>query len=179
MSGGPPEASGETIESLIERLSQVADPPTLAIAQRLVRAVLDLHQAGLARVLELVPPAQAEAIVGDGVIAKLLLLHGLHPDSIETRARAALERMSPTGWKIELVDARDGFLRVALTRVGDSKRAAMGARVRALIEQAIDEAAPDAEGLEISGGSGEGAVAAFIPIERLRIRGPVAGGGLP
>jgi hypothetical protein len=179
MSGGPPQASGETIESLIERLSQVADPQTLAIAQGLVRAVLDLHQAGLARILELVPLAQAEAIVGDGVVAKLLLLHGLHPDSIETRARAALERLSPTGWRIELVDARDGFVRVALSRVGDAKRAAMGDRVRALIEQAIDEAAPEAAGLEISGGSGDDADATFIPIERLRIRGPVAGDGLP
>lgn len=174
----PPE-----IESLIERLGQVADRETLASAQALVRAVLDMHGAGLARILELVAASQeggglVEALGRDDLVSSLLLLHGLHPSSLEARARAALGRIGASGFALEFLGAVEGFVRVGVTRTGDPQRAAAGGRLRALVEQAIERAAPDAEGLELVGDLGdlEERRAAFVPLDRLRTPGPVAGG---
>lgn len=186
---GAPDA-GEAlrqIEALIADLGRGADPRALADARALVRAVLDLHGAGLARIVELArgsasPPASPggpssllEALAADDAVAALLLLHGLHPVGIDVRVRAALKRASPVGWTSELLDAGGGILRVAIRRVGDPKRVATSDRVRALIEQAIEAAAPDAEGLEFSGDLDDDAAADFIPLERLRSPGPAAG----
>ncbi len=171
------------IESLIEQLGQVADRRALESAQALVREVLDMHCAGLARILELVAAGSQEkggimdALARDDLVGSLLLLHGLHPLGLEARVRAALGRISASGWRLDLLAADEAILRVGVTRTGDAKRGAGGDRVRALIEQAIERAAPDAEGLAIVGDLGEDAPPDFVPLERLRSRGPAADGG--
>jgi hypothetical protein len=174
----PPE-----VESLIEQLGKVADQRALASAQALVRAVLDMHGAGLARILELVGASKegaclVEALGRDDLVSSLLLLHGLHPTSLEARVRVALGRIGASGFTLELLGAGEGVVRVGVMRTGDPKRAAAGGRLRAIIEQAIERAAPDAEGLELVGELGDldEKRAAFVPLDRLRTPGPAAGG---
>lgn len=176
--------STSSIESLIEQLGQVADPETLAGAQALVRAILDLHACGLARILELVGAsspdgALVEAFGNDDLVANILLLHGLHPLSIETRVRLAIGRVSVSGWALELLDADEGRIRIGVTRTADAKRAAPADRVRSLLEQAIEQAAPDAAGLALIGQLEDEPRAAFVPLDRLRTPGPAAHGKLP
>ncbi len=170
------------VEALIEHLAQVADPRALESAQALVRAILDMHCAGLARILEHVSTAQdgggiMDALARDDLVGSLLLLHGLHPLGLEARARAALGRVGASGFRVELLGADEGVLRVGVTRSADAKRAAGGDRVRVLIEQAIEQAAPDAEGLVIVGDLGD--EPDFIPLDRLRTPGPAAPAGRP
>ena len=85
-------------------------------AEGLVAAVIDLYGEGLARILEALdeagPPA-AEVrgrIVEDGVVASLLLIHGLHPVDLETRVQEALDSVRPYmqshGGDVELLGAR-------------------------------------------------------------------------
>src|SRR5262245_37351497 len=75
------------IEALVETLEQTADPATRAAARELMATLLDLHRAGLARLLEVVGRAEvvAEACADDELIRTLLLLHGLHPAPLEER----------------------------------------------------------------------------------------------
>ncbi len=173
-----------TVESLIEQLGRLSDPQTLASAQALVRAVLDMHCAGLARILELAGTASegsaglVERFGSDDLISSLLLLHGLHPLSLEARVVAALDRINASGWALKVLAVSEGVVRVSVTRTGDPKRSAAGDRIRALIEHAMDQAAPDAERLVLVGDLDE-SHAAFVPLDRLRSPGPTAGGGHP
>ena len=134
-------------------------------SRALLRAVLDLHEAALARALELAA-AQGEpgralvntAMAADPLVASLLLLHGLHPDGIEARVAACAGRRrrraprsgrrAPSSYGVH-----DGVVRVAIT----------GASARALVEDALIAAAPDAEGIEIE----ELSATALLPAERL------------
>jgi hypothetical protein len=178
-----PQESIQDIERLIERLERADDPEARENAQLLVRAVLDLHRTALAKIVELVGHAgEGAAMIGafgrDDLIGSVLALHGLHPASLEVRAMAAIERIAPSGWTFDLLDVGAGILRVRATRSGDARRLATADRVRALVEQAVAQAAPDAERLEFEGelaDVGGHSPATFVSVERLRTPGPRAG----
>ena len=57
--------------------------------------------------------------IEDDLVASVLLLHGLHPDSIETRVLRALDNVRPYlrshGGEVELVSVREGVVRIKLT----------------------------------------------------------------
>jgi hypothetical protein len=175
------------IESSIEDLGRVADPRSLAGAQALVGAVLALHADGMARVLEIVRAKAAagacgegtlvDALAADDLVASLLLLHGLHPMPLEQRVRAALAKVAPVGWTLELTGADGGIVRVAARRLpgGDSRRTPSAEQVKALVEEAVEEAAPDAEGLEVTA-PGEDRLQGFVPVARLTAPRSAEGG---
>ncbi len=52
------------------------------------------------------------------MVASMLLLHGLHPDDIETRVRRGIEKVRPYlqshGGDVELASVRDGIVRLVL-----------------------------------------------------------------
>jgi hypothetical protein len=79
----------ERIESLVAQLEASSDPAAQAAAREMVRALLELHATGLAKILELLSQAgdggQAtlEACAHDELVGNLLLLHGLHPEGLE------------------------------------------------------------------------------------------------
>jgi hypothetical protein len=157
------------IESTIAALEGLDDAETREKARAIVRGVLDLHREGLARMLEIVRaagqggPAPLDALGRDDLVGSLLILHGIHPVSFEDRVRSALERVRPPGWSFALGDCSERIVRVTVSPGADPARAAPVERVRTLIEGAIGEAAPDAEGLEITGGTPVG----LIPAGRL------------
>jgi hypothetical protein len=178
-----PRARLRAIESTIEDLSRVADARSLAGARALVGEVLALHAEGIARILEILGAKGTEAgvaspldsLVADERVASLLLLHGLHPVPLERRVRAALGKVAPLGWTLELAGSSGAVVRVVASRVGDSKRAPKAEQVKALVEQAIEEAAPDAESVEVTA-LGEDAPEGFVPLERLTAPRPAADG---
>jgi hypothetical protein len=154
------------LESLVGEVEQLGDPAAVQKTRAIVRAVLDLHAAGLERILGIVgssgEPAERAILDGcvrDPLVASLLLLHGLHPFDLETRVRAALAELprSPAG-DVELIGIADGVVRV---RVGS-------AALKASVEEALVEAAPDAAAIEIEGG----APAVLVSVERLRASAP-------
>jgi len=74
----------------------VTDGP-FAEAKELVAGVMELHAAGVERVLEIVSRCGEasrgilESLARDPLVGSLLILHGVHPDNIETRVRRTLE----------------------------------------------------------------------------------------
>jgi Fe-S cluster biogenesis protein NfuA len=141
---------------------------------------MDLHGEGLRRMMEIVRQtagAESEIIrsfARDEVIAGLLLLYGLHPLDFETRVLEALERVRPYlrshGGSVELLAVTGGDVRLRL----EASNHGCGSPAQALkkaIEDAIYEAAPDLTSLEVEAGMEQQAIAGFVPLEQLRIKG--------
>jgi Fe-S cluster biogenesis protein NfuA len=149
------------LEELIGALDAYPDPAASAPARELVSLVLDLHGIGLASLLAIVTKAGG----GDAVLARfvadekvraMLLLHGLHPDDMETRVRRAVERQRPHlgvhGLRLEVAGISKGTVRL---RIHGSDAPGISApllwSLPSEIEAAIVEAAPDVERVVIEG----------------------------
>ena len=132
------------VEALVDAVERAADPVARDAARELTQTLLDLHRAGLEKLLALV--TRPEDCVRDELLSSLLLLHGLHPVSLEARVRQALERLGPLlrarGADAELLAAGEESVRVRLR--GEDTTA-----LRSIIEEAVCAAAPDAGTLEI------------------------------
>jgi hypothetical protein len=143
------------LERLIGEVERLDDVEARGKMRAIVRALLELHGAGLARVLAIAgecgaPIARAidDACVRDPLVSSLLLLHGLHPRDLESRVRAALAEL---GGDVELIAVADDVVRVQVRSPA----------LRAAVEAALLAAAPDAAAIEIEDG------AALIPAARL------------
>lgn len=144
----------DKIETLVRRAELIADPVARAAAVDLLQAVLDFHAAALARMLEMTlesSEALLDRLAADELVSSMLLLHDLHPDDLETRVRRAVDRLSEMfrslGAKLSLISIEPGTLRLQF----DSSRAWTGAPVRASVENAIFQAAPEVETVIIDG----------------------------
>ena len=131
------------VEALIRSLEGCADAPTREAARELVRALLNLHTAGLSKLLELAGADAVRQFTDDPLVCGLLLLHGLHPFPADERVRRALEQARPRfhahGGEVELIDATDEAVRLRLR--GDPTA---GTMLRVLAEGLVLEAVPDA-----------------------------------
>ena len=139
------------IDELVEQIEKSHDRAARDAAQDVIRLLLDLHAAGLARMIELLPNDidERQKILGhwtnDELISSLLLLHNQHPDDVETRIRRAFDNVLPSlhkrGGEAELLDVSDDNVRLKLTGGGGcgSTRAAL----HEMLEAAIMLAAPE------------------------------------
>jgi hypothetical protein len=145
----------ERIESLVVALEACQDVATREEARELVRAILDLHAAGLAQMLDLAAglPQMGQSLIGqyteDPLVAGLLLLHGLHPVSPDVGVARALQPFSDSG-DVELLAASHAEVRVRL-RGG----ASAGSALRYQVQQAIAQAAPDIAAVMIEEAGGQ------------------------
>jgi Fe-S cluster biogenesis protein NfuA len=163
-----PEALVARVQELTDRLDAVVDPVARETALDLVAAVMELHQVGLARLVDALDgdaAGLAEArrtLTDDGIVASLLLIHGLYPVPLADRVAEALRKVRPYlashGGDVELVRVSDGVAHLRLTGSCDGC-AGSAATLELAIRQALDEEAPDLDGLEV-----EGAVAAPAPV---------------
>jgi Fe-S cluster biogenesis protein NfuA/nitrite reductase/ring-hydroxylating ferredoxin subunit len=147
------------IETLLEEIETLADPNARSKAAELVGVLLDLYGEGLARMMEVVAEGEErertfEALAGDELVSHLLLLHGLHPLDVEARVIGALEEVRPYlqshGGNVELLGVEGGVARLRLQGSCDGcPSSAM--TLKLAIEEAIEKAAPDLEGIEAEG----------------------------
>ncbi len=165
------------IESLLQQISLFPDLEMRATTEDLVRALLDLHGEGLARILTIVADKGEvlEQLVNDGLVSSLLLLHGLHPVDPETRIQHALEELEISLHiaigSVTLVSIADGIAHVRLIGNNCHGCAASTEMVRAAIGEAISQVAPELEGVRIEDGAARQAVpVTFIPPRRHRER---------
>lgn len=139
------------VEGLLGELESLGDPGARDVALETVQALLELYGAGLERILEGVGTSAAAALAGDELVAHLLLLHGLHPVSVEDRVRGALDGVRPYlgshGGDVELVGVSGG---VAVVRMQGSCEGcpASAMTLKLAIEDAVLKAAPDVERVE-------------------------------
>jgi len=145
---------------MVARLDQLPDGECRVVAKELVQLLMDLHGAGLERVLEVIFESgdQGQRIIDklgqDPLAGSLLLLYSLHPDDMETRVQTAVERLRPRLRKlactIDSVEVRDGAVRLTVTPSGHGCGSSLG-EVRSLVEDVLYELAPDLTSLEIPG----------------------------
>src|SRR5277367_6027205 len=75
----------QSIEQLLGRIEGAADPSLRSSVRELVQLVMELHGAGVERILEVVYSTGEEGdniiqrLGRDELVASLLVLHGLHP----------------------------------------------------------------------------------------------------
>jgi hypothetical protein len=153
------------IGELIEELEQVADIATRERARALVQTLLDLHRAGLARLLTLLAErGQIDELAGDETVALLLSLHGLHPRSLDARVSSAIDELSPRlleqGVAVDLTGVTEETVRVRLRAAGTVRAGVAG--LRAAVESAIRRTAPEIVAVEI-----EGLETSDVPVTRL------------
>ena len=148
----------QRVEALVAEVEELEDAAAQARTREIVDAVLELHGAGLARLLEIAHAkgaGLAEELSGDELVASLLVLHGLHPLGLEARVARALEKVR-TGLLLQGAEARllavepEGTVRVELALSGQG--CGGGARAAALLEDALARAAPEALVVIESGG---------------------------
>jgi Fe-S cluster biogenesis protein NfuA len=160
------------IEALTATLERCQDLDARAASRELVGALLDLHGAGLAKVLELTTGAgeAGRAIVAslarDGLVANLLLLHGLHPENLESRIRSALDGLrSRIGNQagVDLVGLEGDSLRLRLSReCGGCPSSTIA--IKKTIEDALLAAAPDLSSIEFIEEAGPSTGLFFLPV---------------
>ena len=161
------------IEELVRRVEALRDPAARAAAIELVAAVMEFHAEAVARMVEiLASQAAGEEIArllsSDELVSSLLALHGQHPDDVETRVRAAVDKLShyfdPRGARLVLLGLDNGAARLRFT----GSRSVTGADARKLIESALYQIAPELSGLLIEGIE-ETRQANFVPLSQLAV----------
>lgn len=148
------------LESLIAQIEASTDPAVQSAAREMVQVLLDLHAVGIARLLDLVYDSGEdgrrvlEACAGDELVSSLLLLHGLHPEGLETRVEQALAKVRPYlnshGGDVELLAIENGRVRLHLQGSCHGCPSSQ-ATLQSTIEKAIYEAAPDVAGIDVEG----------------------------
>jgi len=158
-----PDELVERVQDLLGSLDEIADPVAQSRVQELVGAVLELYGAGLERILGVIADAGEGArhirneLLDDGIVASLLLIHGLYPVPLEERIAEAVESVRPFlashGGGVGILSVEDGVARLRLQGSCNGCPASASTLEHAL-KEAIDEAAPDLLALEVEGAVG-------------------------
>jgi Fe-S cluster biogenesis protein NfuA/nitrite reductase/ring-hydroxylating ferredoxin subunit len=177
--------AGERIQTLLD-----AWPSGVARerAEQLVREVTDLYGAALERVLDAAltaAPELADRLVGDDLVASLMLVHGLHPHSVQRRVADALDSVRPYlgshGGDVSLLGVGDGVVRLQFQ--GSCKSCpSSSVTLQLTVEDAVRAAAPEIESIEVvtaAEDSSTGLISADSLLTRLRTAGRPATSWLP
>jgi Fe-S cluster biogenesis protein NfuA len=166
----------QRIGELVGQLESISDPEARACSKTLVQLLLDLHAVGLERALEIVSKngeAGQHAIddLGrDPLVSSLLVLYGLHPLDLESRVTQAIEKIAPrvrkSGGALELLDVKANVVRVHIQLNGHTC-GSTGKTLKAMVEDAMYEAAPDMTALVIEGLDDEAGSNGFVPLGKL------------
>jgi Fe-S cluster biogenesis protein NfuA len=148
------------IEGLLDELADLGNPAVTERAEELVAAVVSLYGAGLERIVAALSdePNRADLLrrlTDDDLVSNLLMLHELHPDDVDARVQAALDKVRPYlgahagGIEFLGVDAHG----VAQLRLQGSCDGCAGstATVQNAVERAVLDAAPDVVAIHVEG----------------------------
>jgi len=154
-------AVGDRIEHLVGELRSGTDPVTWQRVEEALGLVTELYGAGLAAVVralnsEEAGPSVMARLLNDELVASLLLLHGLHPDTLVDRVERALVEVRPYlgshGGDVEILelDEASGTLRLGLLGSCDGCPSST-ATLKHSVERAIQEAAPEIVHIDVEG----------------------------
>jgi hypothetical protein len=158
------------IEGLVQKFEGSADPASRSSARELIQCLMELHGAGLERILEIMAN-RGDAGVGlidtlgrDELVSSLLVLYGLHPDGFETRVMRALDKVRPAlrerGAGLEALDVTESTVRVKITGAASKE-------LETAVREALLECAPDAAEVVIDGAKGRAGGSNFVPLSSL------------
>jgi Fe-S cluster biogenesis protein NfuA len=166
------------VDGLLEEIEGAIGAVPVDTALELVQALLDLYGEGLARIVGHVAasPEAAEALArafaDDELVSHLLLLHGLHPEALESRVERALEGVRPYlrshGGDVELIGVENGVARVRLHGSCHGCPAS-SLTLRMQVEDALRAAAPELACIEADGDAAAvPAPSGLVALERVR-----------
>jgi len=142
------------VQALTAEIEALPDPAARATADALAAAIVQLYGEGLERIFAALEPAVRAQLADDGVVASLMLIHGLYPVDLETRVAEALETVRPYmeshGGDVELLGIEDGIAQLRLTG-SCSGCAASQSTLELAVERALEATAPDLLGLDVQG----------------------------
>jgi Fe-S cluster biogenesis protein NfuA len=169
----PARLDDPTVRTLLAALNDQLDQleampgPVSELGLTVVAGVAEIYGQALIRTLELADPAAVERMLDDELIAHLLALHGIHPESVETRLTRVIDELraavSDQGGTVEL-DRLDET--VAVVRVALGGRASRSADVEHTVRRAVMTAVPELANVTIVPGENASATA-FVPLEAL------------
>ena len=139
------------VEQLLSELSGFTDPRVSEATREVVSTVLELHRLGLARLLAASDERVRRDLARDAQVSAMLLLHDLHPLSLDTRVMHAVDRLRERlHAKLEevRVDVRDGQIALRVVPVKGSC-ASTRATLKRDFEEALLVAAPDAASVSV------------------------------
>jgi hypothetical protein len=175
MSADPGDSDFESrfarVEQLLAELSECTDPRLERVAREILSTVLELHQRGLARLLAASDERVRRDLARDPHVSAMLLLHGLHPLSLDTRVTQAIDdlrgrlesKLQDVG--VHVHEGRITVRVVPVTGTCGSTRAALQKE----FAEVLLAVAPDAESVSVE--SSEPAPA----LVTLRLRRPGSG----
>jgi hypothetical protein len=151
-------AESQQIERVLEELRELVVPAAWQRIEQVMRITVALYGAGLAHALELARQTGAgrafdQGIIEDELLASLLVLHGLHPLTIEERVQRTLAAVrSELGIpddQLTIASLGGGTLELASTA---SLGGSISARVaEGVIRHALEAAAPELAAIQITG----------------------------
>jgi Fe-S cluster biogenesis protein NfuA len=158
MSLGTISHEGRKLEELVGRIEALPESDARELAQECLHSLLQLYGEGLGRILQLVDNAGVEgekvreALLRDKLVRGLLLIHGLHPVSLEGRLSGALDKIRPYlkshGGDVELISLQDDVARLRLQGTCKSCPSS-SVTLELAVRQVIEEACPDLAGFEV------------------------------
>lgn len=160
---------------LISDLDAVEDDHSNEPSRELIRLLMEIHGTALQRMLEILDesgaPGQAMILKAgqDPLVRSILVLYSLHPESLETRVLKALEvsrsQLRKLNSDVELVSTGDGAATVRILISGHAC-GSTGKTARSIVEESLNEYAPDLTALEILDAEDEPA-SGFVSIDSL------------
>ena len=162
------------VQELTGRLEDLDDPACRALAEELTAAVVQMYGAGLERIVELADAGTRDGMAKDDLVAGLLMIHDLYPVPIEARVAQALDTVRPYmeshGGNVELLGIEDGIARLRLEGSCKSCRAS-SSTLELAVRRALEEAAPDLEGMDVEGVADEEPEISGVPLPVLQMNG--------
>jgi len=154
--------------------------PTGELAMSAVTELAQVYGEALARVVDRAASAEAsellDAFVQDELVGHLLVLHGVHPDPVESRVARAVDEVQPAvvehGGKIALRGIEDGVATVELTVGGCGSS---GQSMRDAVREAVLCVAPELTDVTIASAR-PAAEPAFVPLATLSASSARPGG---
>jgi hypothetical protein len=162
------------IEALIAELERVQDVAVRERIEELVRLLMQLHGEALARITGVLQNQGFEAgqaierFSADPVVASVLMLHDLHPHDVPTRIERALDLLRASLGPhagLTLLEATEETVRVRID-VAPGGCGTPAERVRATVDAAIRDAAPDVREVEVEAAASRETAPSLIQLTR-------------
>jgi Fe-S cluster biogenesis protein NfuA len=146
------------VDSLLHQVESLDDGQVKSLALETIQILFELYGEALARIIHQTSQSEPGTLLDgfrqDELISHLLLMHDLHPDSIETRVQQALDEVRPYmeshGGNVELIGVQAGIAYLRL--VGSCHGcAASSITLKLAVEKSVQKFAPELLAIQADG----------------------------
>lgn len=163
----------QQIESLVRQLEGCADPAIRAAAQTLASSLLELHARAFEKMVGQLRQSKAgcellTSFAADDLLGSVLLLHDLHPWTLEQRVEQVMKKLGPAvrelGGEVALVSVSPAEVDIRVTVGSGQGCHGAGDQLRQLVENALRDRAPEVESIRVEVQRGSGQTSALVQL---------------